>query len=86
MSVEGAYSLLRRHWHQSPVLRPLLKENATREGDKMEAIEIVNTLAQLAEGLGTLGILLYVWIVDRRRADNCQDEIVEDWKRTRDRS
>ncbi len=51
----------------------------------METSEILQTMTGLIDSLGTVGILVYAWYQERKRADGLTSEIIADWKRQNDR-
>lgn len=51
----------------------------------MEAADFMQLITSLIDSLGTVGILVFAWYQERKRADSLSAEIIADWKRQNDR-
>lgn len=51
----------------------------------MQPTDVLQAIAQIANGIGTVAVLLFVYIQERRRYDELFESVLEDWKRQNDR-
>lgn len=51
----------------------------------METQDIIQMITSLIDSLGTVGILIWAWYQERKRADMLENEILSDWRRQSDR-
>lgn len=51
----------------------------------METTEVIQQIVQLLDKLGTIGILVFWIMSERKERRDLQNEIMSDWKRQNDR-
>ena len=51
----------------------------------MDTQDALQAITALIDSLGTVGILIWAWTQERKRADELNEAIIEDWKRQNDR-
>lgn len=46
----------------------------------MEPLDLLQAVTAFAESLTIIGVLLFAWLQEKKRADRLEDDIIEDWK------